>query len=311
MKQYCEPVDGIVAIGMLATLLGGYVLFMATNGVLQAGSPETAAIFTTATGPTTPMEWIEPVLGEAIVENELLVRTAASDLTAAVKNLNLVTLAAQHVEATPERLADAVRTLAGMIDADHTARVQYVMGRSIVNATSRGVRAGLVSGETYDSAFNRRMIEAAEATADRLRARYAELREPLFGQLIVAFSQDADRVGGQIQQRIGTAVARVSLMQEGFSEIKGEAQARLGLLTVAAVNAARSERGEPPGIASGLSPMPVSSSAERSWPDVPVGVLILASMGLVGVFCAGLFMSEREPGAPLLEKERPAYRKTA
>ena len=311
MKRYCEPVDGMVAIGMLATLAGGYFLFMASNGVLRAGSSTADMSFTTTAGPTTAMEWIEPVLGEAIVENELLTVAAESDLADAVKKLNLVTLAAPYVDATSERVADTVRALAQMIDGEHTARVQYVLGRSLVNATSRGVRAGLVSGVEYDTAFNRRMIETAEATGDRLRARFAEIREPLFGQVIIAFTQDLDRVHGQIQQRIGTAVARVTSVQQRYSEIKGEAQERLALLTVAAINARMSERVEPPGLAPGPSPMSVSFSAERSWPDVPIGVLILASIGLIGLFCAGLFLPEAEPESPLLEEAKPAYRKTA
>jgi hypothetical protein len=312
MKRYCEPVDGMVAIGMLATLAGGYFLFMASNGVLRAGSSTADMSFTTTAGPTTAMEWIEPVLGEAIVENELLTVAAESDLAAAVKKLNLVTLAAPYVDATSERVADTVGALAQMIDGEHTARVQYVLGRSLVNATSRGVRAGLVSGVEYDTAFNRRMIETAEATGDRLRARFAEIREPLIGQVIIAFTQDLDRVHGQIQQRIGTAVARVTSVQQRYSEIKGKAQERLALLTVAATNAAlMPQRVESSSTAPAPSAMSVSFSAERSWPDVPIGVLILASIGLMGLFCAGLFLPEAEPESPLLEEAKPAYRKTA
>jgi len=311
MKRYCEPIDGIVAIGMVATVLGGYFLFMAANGVLQGAPMTPTTMAGMATGPTTAMEWLQPAFGEAVVENELRELTTASELAAAVKRLNVVTMAGQYVGSISTQTGDMVKAWAQAMDADHMARVQYVTGRSIVTATSRGVRTGLVSGANDHTVFNRRVIETAAATGDRLDARYADMREPLLGQLIVASSEDADRDHGRIQERIGAAVARVTAIQENASERIGETQAQLGLLTVAAVRGEtmsesfeRAERGAG-------TPPPVSVAEQRSWPDVPVRTLILASIGLIGLFGAGLFMPGAKPEEPMHEEAERRYRKTA
>ena len=307
MKRYCEPIDGMVAIGMIATLLGGYFLFMAANGVLQ-GAPMTATMAAMATGPTTAMEWVQPALGEAVVDNELLELTTASELVAAVKRLNVATLAGQSVDAAPEHVANTVRTLAEAMDRDHAARVQYVLGRSIQTATSRGVRTGLVSAANDNTAFSRRMIETAAATGDRLGARYAEMREPLLGQLIVAFSEDAVQGQGRIQERMGAAIARVTAIQQKAAEAIGDTQAQLGLLTVAALHGEPIEKVD---LGIGIPPRPASGAEERSWPDVPASALILASLGLIGLFCAGLFMPAARPEEPVFTEAEHTYRKTA
>lgn len=311
MKRYCEPIDGMVAIGMVATLLGGYFLFMAANGVLQGAPMIPTTMVGMAIGPTTAMEWLQPAFGEAVVDNELRELTTASELAAAVKRLNVVTLAGQYIGSISGQSGDMVKAGAQAMDADHMARVQYVVGRSIVTATSRGVRTGLVSAANDQTVFNRRVIETAAATGDRLDARYADMREPLLGQLIVASSEDADRDHGRIQERIGAAVARVTAIQENASERIGETQAQLGLLTVAAVRGEpmsesfeRAERGAG-------TPRPVSVAEERSWPDVPARTLILASIGLIGLFGAGLFMPGAKPEEPMHEEAERRYRKTA
>jgi hypothetical protein len=296
---------------MVATLLGGYFLFMAANGVLQGAPMIPTTMAGMATGPTTAMEWLQPAFGEAVVENELRELTTASELAAAVKRLNVVTMAGQYVGSISAQTGDMVKAWAQAMDADHMARVQYVTGRSIVTATSRGVRTGLVSAANDQTVFNRRVIETAAATGDRLDARYADMREPRLGQLIVASSEDADRDHGRIQERIGAAVARVTAIQENASERIGETQAQLGLLTVAAVRGEtmsgsfeRAERGAG-------TPPPVSDAEQRSWPDVPVRTLILASIGLIGLFGAGLFMPGAKPEEPMHEEAERRYRKTA
>jgi hypothetical protein len=103
----------------------------------------------------------------------------------------------------------------------------------------------------------------------------------------------------------------VTAIQENASERIGETQAQLGLLTVAAVRGEtmsgsfeRAERGAG-------TPPPVSDAEQRSWPDVPVRTLILASIGLIGLFGAGLFMPGAKPEEPMHEEAERRYRKTA
>ena len=49
-------------------------------------------------------------------------------------------------------------------DVDHRARMQYVMGKSVVNQTRRGIFSGILSVEQYGGEFNRNLIRTAELT---------------------------------------------------------------------------------------------------------------------------------------------------
>jgi hypothetical protein len=138
------------------------------------------------------------------------------------------------------------------------------------------------------------------------------MREPLFGQLIVAFTQDADQGRSRIQERIGAAVARVTSIQEKAAETLGEAQTQLGLLTVAAVRGElMAQPFEKADMAGGIPTPPVAFAEERSWADVPASTRIQATLGLIGLFCTGLFLPGAKPEEPMFEEAERAYRKTA
>ncbi len=62
MRRTLEPVDLMVVIGLCATLLGGYAVFISANGTLEAAGPETVSL-NHSTGIMAGMEWVQPALG--------------------------------------------------------------------------------------------------------------------------------------------------------------------------------------------------------------------------------------------------------
>ncbi|MGH7232121.1 MAG: hypothetical protein ACREJU_12295 [Nitrospiraceae bacterium] len=315
MKRHLEPVDLFVAIGVFATVIGGYFFFMAAAGTLEAGSVQTAAFgpSTPAVDPMEAMQWVQPALGQAIVHNELLARQAALETTQAVTELNRAMTKEQSLETAPYGHLERIAGHAVGMDADHAARVQYVAGRSIVTSTGRGVRAGVLSPSQVGDIYNRRIIDMTEATINGMEDGYSQMRDPMLGTAIVAAAQRHMEFVDQLQHRLGTAITRVIQVQDRFGEAIGEAQGQLGAVAVASLHAEQiAERfAQLAGADFGPSPGSVFS-APRAWPDIPIGALIATSATLVGLFVIGLFLPSAKPEAiPQVEAKPLPYRKTA
>lgn len=317
MKRRLEPVDLIVAVGVFATVLGGCFLYTATSGTLGAATPEIVSIESSARmiDPMQAMEWVQPALGEALVESYLLEQKAAEKITEAVTKLNRATLTGYYLQASPNRIFEQIRSHAAQVEADHAARVQYVLGSSIVAFTGRGVRTGVLSPDRLAGSYNQRMIEIAEATGARIEDNYRKTREPLLGWMIVTASQGNLRLAEQIQERIGKAVAAVTRVQEGFQEAMGSVQEQLASVALASIHTEQiADRFA--ALASAetrAQAQPVFFSMPRSWPEVSVGLLIAASSALIALFVAGLLLPTYEPKMSAMEEALPEsqYRKIA
>lgn len=308
-----EPVDLAVAVGLFATVFCVYLMFMATTGILGAASS-----MTTSTGrtPTTmdAMEWIQPALGEAIVQSGLLEREAAGRIEKAADRLNQTLMAAHALKGSANTYIDRIRSHADLVERDHAARVQFVLGRRIVDFTARGVRAGILSDTQSGSAYNRSMIRQAKSTADRMNEQFLSTREPTLGSEIVTTGLALDQYAGQIQQRMGQAIAEVTSVQRIYGEEIAGAQEQLAKVVLAAVHTEQiADRFEQ--LAAADSPklgQAVAFSEPQSWPEVPGEFLLVASVVLTGIFFAGLAWptGRRTPFAMEEPVAGAVYRKT-
>ncbi|MEW6245126.1 MAG: hypothetical protein AB1555_00260 [Nitrospirota bacterium] len=317
MRRTLEPVDLMVVIGLCATLLGGYAVFISANGTLEAAGPETVSL-NHSTGIMAGMEWVQPALGQAIVEDYLLERAAAENLATAVSDLNRATMTQHWLSTDPFRHIDAIRSHAAAVAADEAGRIQAVMGRAIVNFTQRGVRSGVLSPAQYESGFNKRMIRQTQAMGARMDEEFQNGWQPYLGQLIMTASRHRAGAVERTQEHIGAAVVQVAKVQAGYDEARAVNQGQIASAAIAAIRTelradlfAQLDAAEP--LARRTS-VPVTEP--RSWPEIPVGYLFAASIGLIGLFLAGLLLpsAERERGVVIGEirpEPTQAYRKTA
>ncbi len=318
MKRYLEPVDVMVAIGLFATVCSGALLFLSTEGALQAATPEPAPV-AQRTDLMEAMEWVQPALGQAIVDDYLLewhVNRSAAD---AVTDLNRATLVDHRLHNPPFGYLDRVRAIASQIETDHAALVQFVMGRTVVSFTTRGVRSGLVSGDRLGGAYNRRAIAIAEGIGDRMDARFYADWQHRLGQLIVSASLSQIRLTEQSQQRIGQAIVQLSTIQDRYLAAKEALQEQLASVALASIHTEQIADRFEQLAAADLRPAEAAApvSEPKVWPEVPGEYLFAACAALVGIFFAGLFMPgfrpEAEEAVPgrRVETAETVYRKTA
>jgi len=291
MQRKYELIDVVVAVGMLATIVSGGLLFMAANG--SVSFPRIAAEDGLSSGPWDGLQRLQPVLGRAIVDqvrHERQHERVASSLDA---KLHGATNQQVQWQNSPFGYLDSITASAAGAEADHAVRVQTVMGRSIVNFTRRGVRSGVLSSEKDLSGFNDRMIETVDALGQRMDGHFRANWQPNLGRAIVASSQDVARVSPLGQQRLGAAIVQVALVQDAYETRRAAIQEQLGGATVVALRT-QSQRFFPrQGQANQV--LPPTLAAPYGWPDLSLSAMVAASVMLMGLFIAGLLFFPRPP----------------
>lgn len=310
MRRQLDPVDLMVAVGLCTTVLGGYLMFMSTGGAIESASVEMASAGMTGS------QWVQPALGQAIVMDSLLERAAFRTTAETATELNRAVLAGRRLQASPFGHLERIGAHAIAVEADHAARVQYVMGRRIVNFTARGIRAGILSPAQINGRFNRRMIRMAESGAIGMDAQFLSNREPIKGWEIVAASQVQARFAEQVQRRMGDAFVRAVMVDHVYREALGSMQEQLASVALASI---RSEEiaDRVARLAADFSgrAQPLPLSEPQSWPEVPVGLFFAAATLLIGLFFVGVSTptagDKPAVDAGQAEAAETVYRKTA
>lgn len=294
MSHRYNTIDIIVGVGMCAIVFGALLVFFAANGTYQIATPQPLSI-EQPVGIEFGMTALQPALGQAIVDQALFERRTNQLIAQAASEWNRATLAHQEFQSLPGGPLGAVMRQAATVPADHTARVQYVMGQAIVNFTARGIRSGMLSAEQYLSDYNTSMIRVTEARGQRLDHDFALTWQATLGREIVDAIQNYTERAGVIQERLGTALVQLTQAQAGSEEVRAAQQEQLASLVVAAIRTeALADRLT---LLAAIESLPedtaVASTEPASWPEIPMGYLIVAGLMLVTVFFGGLSLTAR------------------
>jgi len=279
MQQRFEFMDLIVAVGLCATIVASGVLLMAANG-MQIRTVGWGSIAQPAGNPT-GMDLLQPVLGQAIVDHAILERSHAKHAAAALIQLDGLALERNQWQHSPYGYLDSITIGASWAEAEHTARVQTVMGRSIANFTRRGVRSGLWSSVERAAHDNPHMIDVTEAMGQKMDHAFLANWQPNLGR-----------------EQLGTAILEMATVQEAYEPVRAAIQEQLGSATVIATMTG-SQQG---GVTSDrvTADRVAVLSAQDAFPRISTTTtFIVASLILISLFTIGLFVfSPRRAGSP-------------
>lgn len=294
MSHRYNTIDIIVGVGMCAIVFGALLIFFAANGTYQIAIPQPIST-EQPVGIELGMAALQPALGQAIVDQALFERRTNQLIAQSASEWNRATLAHQDFQSLPGGPLGAVMRQAATVPADHMARVQYVMGRAIVNFTARGIRSGVLSADQYLSDYNTNMIRATETNGQRLDREFASTWQVTLGREIVDATKNYSWQAGAIQERLGAAIVHVMQAQTGSEDVRAAQQEQLASLVVAAIRTeALTDRLT---LLAAIESLPedtaVASTEPASWPEIPMGYLIVAGLMLVTVFFGGLSLTAR------------------
>ncbi|HEY3474187.1 MAG TPA: hypothetical protein VGK56_06215, partial [Anaerolineales bacterium] len=243
MQRRFEFMDLIVAVGLCATIVASGLLLMAANG-MQIRSVGRGAIGQ-LTDNLTGIDLLQPVLGHAIVDHVLLERRHAKNAAAASTHLDALIFERNQWYQFPYSYLDSVTTGASWADAEHTARVQTVMGRSIVNFTRRGVRSGLWSSvERAAAAYdNPSMVSVTKAMGQNMDRAFLANWQPNIGRGIVVATQENEKRSKLRQEQLGAAILEMATVREVYEPVRAVNQEQLGSATVVAIRTGSQQGG--------------------------------------------------------------------
>ncbi len=310
MSYRYNTIDIIVGVGLCAVLFGGLLLFLAANGTYQAVTPQIPA-FEQQAGLDSGMRVLQPVLGQAVVDHAIFERHANQAMAQSVSEWNRATMAYHELQSGSRGMLGGTLSQAAIVSANHLARVQGVMGRGIINFTTRGVRHGLLSADQYGTMYNMKMIGVIEGQGQRLHDQFASTWQAMLGRRIVEAAHHDWLQAGAIQERLGWALVQVVQAQMRTEAGQARQQEQLASLIFAAVrNEVITDRSTQPIVAAasaGAMPskdISVASSNPVSWPEIPMAYLIAAGLLLASVFWGGLSMAAESREAKALAQLR-------
>jgi hypothetical protein len=285
MSYRFNSLDIIVGAGMTAIVFGAILLFVASAGTFQPGFSQFADAepFSDPTG----MIWLQPALGQAVVDQALLERRTNRSMAEAVSEWNRATMASHDLQSRSGGPFGFVMQAATAIPAAHHARVQ-------------GVRNGLLSAGQDLSDYNDAMIQKTEAMGLRLEERFAETWQGTLGRAIVDSFQQYTQRAAAVQEQLGAAVLHLTQSQLMAEEAWGENQQQLASLVSAAVRTdALSDRLQLQAAIEFPQETAVAAATTKpaSWPAIPMGYLIAALLAMAAIFFTVLMVSAMERAA--------------
>ena len=292
MSYRYSSVDIIVGVGVCAIVFGALLMFVATTGTFLVGIP--SAAMAEGSLATTESAWLQSALGQAIVERALLQIQTDRITASATSEWRQALQSHRSLHTVIDSPFAMVISRAKDIPREHEARVQTVMGRSIVNFTQRGIRSGVFSADLYLSDFNQRMIGATEQRGKRMHEGFASTWQSLLGKGIVDASQEHLQRVEVVQEQLGSAILHVAQARMLLDEAWSSNQYQLGSLMAALDRTGGMSEAGPrpvPTVAGQEVEVATSSAGMPGIPDIPMGYLMAAALALFSIFFGGLMLS--------------------
>jgi hypothetical protein len=282
--------DIIVGVGLCAIVFGALLFVVATTGTFVVNGPQRAL---EGALPTTESAWLQPALGQAIVQRALLQQQTDQITASATSEWNQAMQSHRSLEAMSANPFAFVRHRAVELPKDHSARVQTVMGRSIVNFTQRGARSGVLSADLYVSDYNRGMIDATENRGRRMHEEFASTWQPMLGKWIVDSSRDHIQRTAGVQEQLGSAILHMTQARTALEEAWSANQYQLGSLMAALdrTGGMNERMVQAASMGTAQTDTSTASTAMRAIPDVPMAYLAAAAVALCSIFFGGVVFS--------------------
>jgi hypothetical protein len=252
------------------------------------------------------MRALQPTFGQALLDQAVFERQVNQTMAQSVSEWNRATLAFHEFVSGSNSALGSVMRHAQAVPANHLARVEGIKGRAIVNFTKRAVRNGLLSADQYGTIYNIEMIGAVEAQGQRLHDAFTSTWQTTLGRYIVEAAQQDWLQARAIQERLGTALVQVVQVQMRSEQGRAMQQEQLASLIFASVRhtTISPEATAQPTMPTTTQHFAVASTEPVSWPEVPMGYLMIAGVLLATVFLAGLSMAAQGREATALAQMR-------
>ena len=166
MDRIFKFIDPVTSVALIATVVGIVLclFFLFTPTTFGKDLPEMAV--SRSVDSQVSMRWIQPILGQAIMEDTMIKQQHRNHIGDLVTTSKRTTLAGHVTQ--EDYLRTSASTQIESLEADHTTRVQWILGRLLVTFTSQAIRTGMVTADKSADEYNRRIIALAQEAEIKL-----------------------------------------------------------------------------------------------------------------------------------------------
>ncbi len=201
MDRTFKSIDLTTSVALLATVVGIVLCLFLLFAPTTFGKNPPEPVVNRPVDFQVSLRWIQPLLGQAIVEDALIkqqYRHPIGDLAATSEHTTLV----KHPTQMERFQAASAAHIDGQ-EADHSARVQWVLGRLIVTFTSPQTGTGTVMGDDSAREANQRMIALARETGAKLDEMFKAEQRARHGTRIGTETPVQARLTADSWERVG------------------------------------------------------------------------------------------------------------
>jgi len=319
MNRKLETTDVIVAVGMIATLFGGYFLYVASFGGVLGVQPSMAKAVPLTT--TKVERQLMDSIQQSIRQQEILNEKFKNKIAQAADSLQKAMTAAGQV--TTNSLETTVAR-ARTYKEDYEGNVQYMLGKTIINLTRQGMQSGALTAGNLDNRHNDRIIATAKRKRDRAEQAFQMHAQPRIANWIIAAAQKDQRRDGAIQERLGHASVELAKAKFDLNTQLATEQNQYRALVAAAIRTdAQDQRFTRLAQANNITPLSskVSSQVVEAGilPELNSEVLVIAFLLLITILMLGLSFPTQErpsdrkntPTQPVLHLHKRPTRKAS
>ena len=225
-----EPVDVAAASGLLATCFGAILLFLSTHGSFHITTGEQVQ-------PTMNVDTkslLEPGIGTAVMAASVIEHKHSNEISRAAKTLNTDTMTAERIKGSGNKRVQRLVDEATGQEANKTARIELVKGRSIVNSTLRAKRGQGLPDKQWER-FNQRMIATAANEGHKIERAFRIAAPERFGAVLDSEAQTYKMALQRSQEHAGAAIVKTSVVEDEYERARARAQEQIGALVSAAI----------------------------------------------------------------------------
>src|SRR5262249_37345690 len=150
----------MVAAGIVAIVVGVFLVFVSTQGHLQVATSDNVPN-------GQPNDPVQPVLGQTVVTISVLKRERDGEIKKDVTRLNQATVTPQQTNDSPHEQIKELADQANHVRAAKAARAEFVKGRAVVSSTTRAIRNDSLTDQQREE-YDDRMIHSAAETGKKI-----------------------------------------------------------------------------------------------------------------------------------------------
>ena len=217
-----ELFDIAVVSGGLMTLFGAMLLWVSTQGNFQISTP-------IETNADIDKKSLQEQLGQNIVAASVIEDKHSKDISRVAQKLNTETITAQRINDAGNETVQQLVNESKKQESSKTARIEFVKGQSIVNATVRAKRWQRLPEEQWKE-LNGRVIATAAKEGNRIDRAFRAAAPEMFKTALENETKVHTAVWKRSQEQAGEAIVETTLVEKEYESALGNVQEQIGLL---------------------------------------------------------------------------------